>query len=396
MIQTETNSFFYYYVPAKQQFACGKNLLKAKLYFQEYSIDLLTSRRSLDGIDQFHRELESRTFSDYSQTLKVDIAYYELGHFYTKSQVELSPSTPLALSVEFLSAELINFDDGPSLKLDDDFCISKEAYGEQFEKIQSHLERGDCYQVNLTSLISKKFDVTYKPIDFVRSLFRQSNKIGPYAHALYLKEWGKLILSNSPECLFQKKNADTIYSMPIKGTIKKEDNLDISFKNLLNSNKDKAELYMISDLIRNDLSKIDKPLSKIIKSRAPLEVNGLVHQYSLIECKISRDITLKRIFECLFPGGSITGAPKKRVMQIIAQTELTPRGVYCGSTMIHYGSQLAASINIRTSEVNLDLGTLSYGSGGGITLKSQKYDEYNEKLHKILSFFDSFLTQDFR
>ena len=122
--------------------------------------------------------------------------------------------------------------------------------------------------------------------------------------------------------------------MPIKGSVKIKGDVKKAWKKLKESMKDKGELNMITDLLRNDLSRIEKPISKVRKKYVPLLVPGIIHQYSIIDVDLSYKITLLKIIKSLFPGGSITGAPKRRVYQILGSLEKNRRGFYCGSTIL--------------------------------------------------------------
>ena len=143
---------------------------------------------------------------------------------------------------------------------------------------------------------------------------------------------------------------------------------------------------MITDLLKNDLNRLDTPSAEVRKLRAPLLVPGLLHQYSLISLKLKNEISVSTTMRALFPGGSITGAPKKRVMGIIADVERYNRGIYCGSTLLCIGNNKVANINIRTASINIEERIWRYGAGGGITLLSRPVDEFKEMEDKVSSF----------
>jgi anthranilate/para-aminobenzoate synthase component I len=115
-------------------------------------------------------------------------------------------------------------------------------------------------------------------------------------------------------------------------------------------------------------------------------VPGIVHQFSVVDTTVEKETTLLNVMEALFPGGSITGAPKKRVMEIIKDIEKYPRGFYCGSTVLLHKNLKCASINIRSAEISLDKDEIKYGSGGGITLLSKCESEFKETFQKMESF----------
>src|SRR5690606_22484901 len=144
-------------------------------------------------------------------------------------------------------------------------------------------------------------------------------------------------VSNSPETLFEARPTRggkwRVSSKPIKGTAKKDE-----WEKLKNSKKDQAELLMITDLVKNDLNKLSHGHAQVDALKAKLDVPGLVHQYSEVSALVESVTSVGEIVKCLFPGGSITGAPKKRVCQIIDEIEQEPRNFYCGSTLFWDGS----------------------------------------------------------
>ena len=147
---------------------------------------------------------------------------------------------------------------------------------------------------------------------------------------------------------------------------------------------------MIIDLLRNDLNSINLPICQVVRKKALLVVPGLLHQMGVIKVKLPPVIALGKLVRCLFPGGSITGAPKKRTVQILRAIEAGPRGIYTGSTMLLRNGQIDCSINIRTAKINLKESSLSYGSGGGITLQSNCDAEFQEMQIKVESFLNTF------
>jgi anthranilate/para-aminobenzoate synthase component I len=121
-----------------------------------------------------------------------------------------------------------------------------------------------------------------------------------------------------------------------------------------------------------------------------LVVPGIIHQYSLLSVDLDYKVRLGKIIKSLFPGGSITGAPKKRVKELLFSLEKRSRGFYCGSTVILHESLLAASINIRSAEICFTNKLLKYSSGSGITLLSKSKDEFDELRLKEYSFMKLF------
>jgi anthranilate/para-aminobenzoate synthase component I len=146
---------------------------------------------------------------------------------------------------------------------------------------------------------------------------------------------------------------------------------------------------MIIDLLRNDLAKIELPRARVIEKKLPLIVPGLLHQYAKIEIELSKNVSVKNIIKNIFPGGSVTGAPKKRVLKLLLDLEQRERGFYCGSTLICFKTMKSASINIRSADIDFNKCQLAYQSGGGITLKSNPVDEFAEMIAKRESFIRS-------
>ncbi|MEX0797982.1 MAG: chorismate-binding protein, partial [Bacteriovoracaceae bacterium] len=216
--------------------------------------------------------------------------------------------------------------------------------------------------------------------------------LGAYALCSFISELNQLFLSNSPECLFQVRNQEggssSIYSMPIKGTIKinEESERKKAWSILKNSLKDQAELYMITDLVRNDLTRVQMSPAQTRSKKLPLHVPGIVHQYSIVESAINGPLNLRDALKGLFPGGSVTGAPKKRVLKILRDLEEHERGFYCGSTVILHRNLKAASINIRSCEIDFSSREMKYCAGGAITLNSEVQSEFDETYAKMESF----------
>ena len=279
----------------------------------------------------------------------------------------------------------------------DDFVVtgpvenieSFEEYKQKFNKIQQYITDGDVYQVNLAT----KFSTNYSgdPWIFYKK-FREINK-SPYM--AYLKFEDYSVISGSPE-QFISVNGSTITSRPIKGTMprgsdSKSDNSN--YHKLRSSEKDKAENLMIVDLIRNDLGKNCDTGSVNVKKLFTIESYPNVHHLvSSIEGQLKKEISPWSALCDAFPGGSITGAPKKRSIEIIDELESFSREVYCGSIFyLSFNKTMNSNIAIR-SLIAYD-GKLEYFSGGGITKSSTVKSEYNEifnkaaNIEKTISYF---------
>jgi len=257
--------------------------------------------------------------------------------------------------------------------------ISRDAYGEAYRQIKHHLAHGDCYQVNLAHC----FQGSYEGDSL--TAYRHIRTINPVPFAAYLKLTDAEVLSFSPELFFQAKKT-RVTTKPIKGTARVLANAEQDFlqqQSLLNSEKDRAENLMIVDLLRNDLSKLAKPHSVIVEKFAALETfRGVHHLVSTIHSDIDHHTSHIDLFKTLFPGGSITGAPKHEAMCIIDRLEVVRRHVYCGS--IGYFSNNGNSLlNITIRTQMCENNQIYCYAGGGIVIDSKEEAEYMETLDKV-------------
>ena len=379
-----------FYLSKKHQILHCEKPTSAYLQYKFFRINLLTGDRESYSAKNFLDSLEKFKLSSFYKNPYVFHFFYEFGHICLEQEDLLSENKPLGLFIDYSSGHLEQIS---SLPQDNNFNFEPiehlkfSHYKKKFKKVRDHLLSGDCYQLNLTMPFYFKFKELIGPREFMQRLWADPSKVGAYAHGTYVEALDQLFFSNSPECLFQI-NQNKIQTMPIKGTIEIEEGDDRQEKwdELKNSTKDESELFMITDLMRNDLTKIELIPAKVIRKKAPLHVPGLIHQYSVIENKLSKNADLKKLLKAIFPGGSITGAPKKRVMQLINDIEGFERGLYCGSTILFYKGLKSGSINIRSTKIDFTQNEIKYGAGGGVTLLSKASDEYKEALGKLKSF----------
>ncbi len=260
--------------------------------------------------------------------------------------------------------------------------ISPEEYQNRLDHIFNYIRAGDIYQVNFTHRLDGS---TQSP---PRQLFRSLITKNPVSHAAYFESDDSSVLSLSPE-RFMKISNGQILTEPIKGTRPRgrnaaEDKHNLS--KLLNSSKEQAELFMISDLLRNDLGKICKIGSVyLIKKKAIQRLVSVFHTYSQIVGELHPDLSPLGALLSMFPGGSISGCPKRRALEIIAALETDPREIYTGAMgYILPGGELEFNLAIRTL---IQRGRrLSLGMGGGITIDSVVREEFEETLSKAASF----------
>lgn len=356
----------------------------AYIYYRKTRFNLLTGFPESYDLSLLLKKLDQVRLQDSFSHPVVYHFYYELGLILMGLGHAVDDEAPLAIELEYQEKKLKKSSPAKLKKiaLKSLERPSWSEYKEAFSFIQEELLAGNCYQVNLTYPFDFETEDILDPRDLCDFFFSQ--KLSAYAHATFLGD--EMILSNSPECLFEFKD-DWIMTIPIKGTLKAEKNWKKQWEKLLQNTKEEGELNMITDLLRNDLNRLEyPPKAQVLKSRFPLMVPGLLHQCSIISSRIDQPLSLLKTLESLFPGGSVTGAPKKRVMEIISQVERFQRGIYCGSTLLCLGKRKSASINIRTASLSLGDKLWRYGAGGGITLLSKPHLEFQEMESKVSSF----------
>lgn len=381
----------YSIIPYKKSLLKFSDAISARAYYKNHYIDLLTGDNHLFEIEGWIETLDFPVHNHQFENRFIHL-FYELGFLFEGMAEEIKSTELLALDIEYSKVQTEKF-----YKKSKKIILSLlEApnfhdYAKKFDEGYRELQKGNCYQFNLSGEYSYSFEEDLNSHDFIAALWGEGKGRGAYGSATYVEYLDKLFLSNSPECLFQYSDNNLI-TRPIKGTLKRTSDdvqeVEKLWKELRDDKKSQGELYMITDLLRNDLSRIDLPQSIVVKKKASLLVPGLIHQYSEIAVKLRAHITLKDILEKIFPGGSITGAPKKRVMQILNNLEKRSRGFYCGSTLLFKKGQIESSINIRSSVVDFENFTLNYQAGGGITLLSQPQSEFEEMTYKHDSYID--------
>ncbi|MEC8996403.1 MAG: aminodeoxychorismate synthase component I [Pseudomonadota bacterium] len=257
--------------------------------------------------------------------------------------------------------------------------LSYEEYVEKFNSIKSYIEKGDCYQINFAQRFSLSYEGDTWEI-FKKVLQKYKAPYSSYMNFPFVK-----ILSYSPERFLQIEN-NHVETKPIKGTrpIHENKQKDMQLKQeLIDSNKDKAENLMIVDLLRNDLGRNCNFGSIRVKKLFEIETFSNVHHLvSTIEGKISDKSNIFKLIRDCFPGGSITGAPKIRSMQIINELESNRRSIYCGSIgYISFNNKVDLNIAIRTIIANKNY--LYFWGGGGIVYDSNVKSEFQETIDKV-------------
>jgi len=252
-------------------------------------------------------------------------------------------------------------------------------YARRFAACRDYIAAGDAYQINLTFPLQAQWQGT--PLDLYRQLrLRQPVELGGIA-AL----GGSTILSLSPEKFFVTQGAK-IVTRPMKGTAPRgatprEDRA--LAQALAHDEKNRAENLMIVDLLRNDISRLSEIGSVTVSDLFSVETYPTLHQMtSGVEGRLRPGLSFAEIFAGLFPCGSVTGAPKIRAMEIIAELEAGPRGVYCGAMgYVRPGGDMRFNVAIRTLTLDADGGAVC-PVGSGLVADSKVEEEYEECLLK--------------
>lgn len=286
-----------------------------------------------------------------------------------------------ALAEDLIRAVVAPSGESAGFTLESTFAanMDRTGYRQRFQRVQDYLHAGDCYQVNLAQRFDARYggDPWYAYLALSRAL--------PAPMGCFFRQTDFLCLSLSPE-RFLAVNQGMVSTHPIKGTRPRrlDPALDrLQAENLQNSEKDRAENLMIVDLLRNDLGLSCEPGSIRVTDLFAIESYANVHHLvSRIEGRLRPDIHPLQALLAAFPGGSITGAPKKRAREIIAELEPDARTFYCGSAFYcDVGGRLDSSILIR-SLVCAEQKVYCWG-GGGIVVDSTAEAEYQETLDKV-------------
>ena len=267
--------------------------------------------------------------------------------------------------------------------------VSKEEYTGIIQKLKSHILRGDCYEINYC----QEFYDDNAIIDPVK-VYENLSRISPNPFSALYKLEDKFLICASPE-RYLKKQGNKILSQPIKGTssrfLSDENKDELSKKELFKSEKDRSENVMVVDLVRNDLSRVCKEGTVRVDELYGIYSFPQVHQMiSTVSGELKDNISFTEIIRATFPMGSMTGAPKKRVMELIEKYEMTKRGIFSGALgYIDPKGDLPTgqagfdfNVVIRSIMYNSGKKYLSFQAGSGITFYSDAEKEYEECLLK--------------
>ena len=261
---------------------------------------------------------------------------------------------------------------------------SPEVYREKVRRIQEYILEGDVYEVNLSQQIRGRFEGD--PF----ALFERLYGINDAPFSAYLNFGPTRVVCNSPE-LFLRAEGRRVETRPIKGTAKRGATPEEDAANreaLLASEKDQAELYMIVDLLRNDLGKVCEYGSVRVEAAKRLEAYRNVHHLvGIVSGRMRDGVDFFDLLRATFPGGSITGCPKVRCIEIIEELETFSRNLYTGTVFLMNRERFVSNIVIRTAVVTG--GRIFMNSGGAVTIDSDPDAEYQETVHKLRSLMES-------
>ncbi len=261
--------------------------------------------------------------------------------------------------------------------------FTRDAYLRAIARIREYIRQGDVYQVNLAQRFS--FPLSGEPYILFRRLFA----LNPAPFYAYLNCGDFQVLSTSME-RFLYRRGDYLETRPIKGTRPRglTPAADAELRReLADSPKDDAELSMIVDLLRNDLGKVCRPRTVMVKEHKRLEAyQNVYHLVSIVTGGLKPECTAVDILRATFPGGSITGCPKIRAMEIIDELEPNVRHVYCGA-IGYLGLHRNMDLNVAIRTAIISRGQGHFAVGGGVVYDSREEDEYDETIHKGRTLF---------
>lgn len=285
---------------------------------------------------------------------------------------------------EVIYQELINHD--PYIKADEDNIIIKNKFSRQeyisaINDLKHHIQIGDCYEINFC----QEFFAERINIDPV-SVYSKLIELSPNPFSALYRVNDSFLICASPERFLQRKN-NLILSQPMKGTAKRGNSTmedELIKQELFISEKERAENVMVVDLVRNDLSRVCEEGTVVVDELFKVYTFPQVHQMiSTIKGKLREGVSFAEIIEASFPMGSMTGAPKKSVMQLIKQYEKSVRGIFSGAVgYIAPNGDFDFNVVIRSIMYNAASGYLSYQVGSGITFYSDPEKEWEECMLK--------------
>ncbi len=357
-------------------------------------------KNNFDQLDAFYNNCNDWIFGHLNYDLKNEIENLESNHknkisfpdiflFQPKTVITLNGNTvevftynsPDLIFNDINCVQIVEHDMPTSIK-EIKAAISKNEYIETIEKLKAHILHGDCYEINFC----QEFFIKNVEINALQ-IFSKLLEISPSPFSCYYKLYDNYLLCASPE-RYLSKHKQKIVEQPIKGTSARNINDDADAFNkheLYYNPKERSENVMVVDLVRNDLSKICEQGSVITDELFGIYTFPQVHQMiSTISGTLKEGINFSEIIKATFPMGSMTGAPKYRVMQLIEQYEKTRRGLFSGSVgYITPQKDFDFNVVIRSIFYNQTKKYLNYLVGSAITIYADEEKEYDECMVKV-------------
>jgi para-aminobenzoate synthetase component 1 len=372
---------------------------KAECLAAAGSIQRFTGKNTLESIDAFYAQQQDWLFghinyefaenNEYNQQDTSLIGFDTIAFFQPETVLRLEQDKLFIETVhhsaekifnEIITINLPEKEKSNAIKIN--AAIQKADYISTIQQLLHHIQRGDCYEINFCQAFYSN-EATIDPIQTYIKL----TDISPNPFSCFYKQNNAHLLCASPERYLQKKGHQLI-SQPIKGTSKRNlENraIDEQLKEqLLKSEKERSENVMVVDLVRNDLSRICKEGTVEVEELFGIYSFPQVHQMiSTIKGTLKEHSSFSSIIQASFPMGSMTGAPKKRVMDLIKQYESGNRGIFSGAVgYINPAQDFDFNVVIRSLLYNSANNHLCYYVGSGITAKSKPEEEYEECLLK--------------
>ncbi len=298
----------------------------------------------------------------------------------SEKEIKIEAGDPETVFQEIGEENLSAFRGAPLLEIRS--RLSREEYISVIQQLRQHILRGDCYEINFC----QEFFAENARVDPL-SIYKELGRISPNPFSALYRLENTWLICASPE-RFLRKQGNRILSQPIKGTSKRvagdEEKDEQSKKELLVSAKDRSENVMVVDLVRNDLAKVCEEGSIRVDELYGIYSFPQVHQMiSTVSGSLKQPVTFTEIIRATFPMGSMTGAPKKRVMELIEAYEQTKRGIFSGAVgYISPGNDFDFNVVIRSIMYNSSSRYLSFQAGSGITFHSNPEQEWEECLLK--------------
>jgi len=384
----------------------GYNLLKSNYLYCDYDFiagfgckeEIITNENAFDSLKEFNSRTNDYLFGYLSYDLKneveeltsvnIDNLHLPQLHFFVPEFVFVGKDgiielhyygdlNPISVIDTIESTEISNANDNTNLQP----RISKDEYLDIISKIKTFIKRGDIYEVNFCQ---EFYDETAEIDPY--SVYLALKEVSPVPFGAFYRLGDKYLMGASPE-RFLKKEENKLITQPIKGTAKRgstEQEDKAIIKELQTNSKERAENIMITDLVRNDLSRSATKGSVHVDELCGVYTYPQVHQMiSTISSELRDDINMIDAIKMAWPMGSMTGAPKVSAMRIIEDLETTKRGLYSGSIgYITPQKDFDFNVVIRSLIYNSENKYLSCIFGGAITMQSVPENEYDECLLK--------------